>query len=288
MSVQSPGYPYNPTPSIDIGWLVRGWDQYKEKAGTWVSVMLLIGLILLLLFVGVGFLTGFAQYIIAMFQATLHSAGAQHPPNLRLTGPQVGGQLLFSLLVGVLTYLGLGCYYRLALSQLRGEPVGVGTAFAALRSALPLAVVGAAVQFLPLIGAAIQSLSSLGGAMVALALLGYYLFAFLGLIVQGLFMFAPLLVLDRSLGPVAALTESFQLVKSQWIMAVVFFFLGQLLAGAGGLLCGVGTLVTYPLFILGVTIAYLTLSNPPAPVVPDYGQPAPGVWPPPPGSNPQW
>ncbi len=266
MSVPAPGYPHNWTPQIDIGWLVRGWDSFKEKAGTWVAVMLLVGLVLAPFLVGLAFLTGYAQYMIATFQTILHGTPAP-PQTFSIMIRRTGGDLLFSLLAGAMGYLGFGCYYRLALSQLRSEPVNVGTAFSALRSALPLLVVGVAVQVMYVIGS--------------------YLCLLPGLIVQGLFMFAPLLVLDRGLGPVSALAESFSLVKSQWVMAAVFYFLGQLLAGVGGLLLGVGAFITYPLFILGVTIAYLTFTQPPAPpAMPDYGQAVPGVWPPPPGSSP--
>ena len=261
----SQGYGYQPP--IDIGWLTRGWDVYKAQAGTWIAVMLLVGLILLPVIVLAAFATGYAQFLIN----TIHATQTGVPPQTGLSSliNQYASQALFSIVIGGPAYVGLGCYYCLALAQLRGEPVSVGTAFSAFRSVLPLLLAGFVVQFVVLIGS--------------------YLCVLPGLIAQGLFMFVPLLIVDRKVGPIAALTESVSLVRSQWLMAVVFFFLGQLLGGVGGLLCGVGAFVTYPLFLLGVATAYLALAYPSPPVNPSYGQASAGVWPPPPqAAPPSW
>jgi hypothetical protein len=224
------------------------------------------------LWVGIAFATGVARDFVATFHDAMrgitykqHGADAVAQQGIR--------QIVFGLLVGGLGTIGLGCYYRLALNQLRGEKASVGIAFSSLRLAMPLFVVGVVMEVPEAITGAVQLLSPIG----------YYLLLLPTWIIQGLLMFVVPLVVDRNLGPVAALTESITLLKRQWIMATVFFFLGQIFGAIGALFCGVGALVTYPLFILGVTIAYLNFTSPPTPpVLPDYGQPMPGVWPPPP------
>ncbi len=66
-------------------------------------------------------------------------------------------------------------------------------------------------------------------------------------------------------------------------MGTAFYVVVSLLTFMGAFLCGVGLLVTCPLFFLSIAIGYLTLTQPDAAAELPAFDPAPvGVWPPPP------
>ena len=176
----------------------------------------------------------------------------------------------------------------MALRQARGEPISITGAFSAFPQALPLAVVavftaGAAV----LLEALLLGLLHLAGmpGRAAVSLVGLFA-AIPSLVLQGLLMFAPLLILDRKVGAVDAMLGSVRLLRGQWLLGVLFYFVAALIGGLGILACGIGMIATYPLFLISVAVGYLALTqqSPPPAAYPPYpsAAPAPGVWPPPP------
>jgi hypothetical protein len=77
-----------------------------------------------------------------------------------------------------------------------------------------------------------------------------------GLIVSGLFMLGIPLVVEARLPATGALIQSWNALKSQWLMATVFHFVLILLLHLGLVLCGVGILLTGPLYSLSLAILY--------------------------------
>ena len=104
-----------------------------------------------------------------------------------------------------------------------------------------------------------------------------------GLLLPGLFMFAPLLVVEAGANAPDALLGSVRLLQRRWFTGIAFYAVVSLLSFAGAFLCGIGLLATCPLFFLSITIAYLALTRPGASVEKPFFDPTPaGVWPPPP------
>jgi hypothetical protein len=77
-----------------------------------------------------------------------------------------------------------------------------------------------------------------------------------GLIVSGLFMLGIPLVVEGRLPATGALIQSWNALKSQWLMVTVFHFILTLVAFSGTFLCGIGILMTGPLYALSIAILY--------------------------------
>ncbi len=251
-------------PQIDFGAIGRAWELFKAQMGVWIGAAAVLLLISLLVGVPAAFLTGFAGHYMALMRGSHGSATPQDMLGL------FGSEALFIFIVTVVGYVLLGGAYRMALKAARGERVAVGD------------LLSISDVILPLIG--------VGLINMVCVFVGSLLCVLPGLVVAGLFMFAPLLVVDRKLGPIAAIQESINILKSQWLMATAFYFVVTLLYSFSSYLCGVGILAGFPVFVLSVALTYLALTEPRQPIVATSGfgegQAAPSVWPPPPGAGP--
>jgi hypothetical protein len=145
--------------------------------------------------------------------------------------PAIGG-LLGGLPVAIL----MAGLYKAALKHVRGEAIAVGDMFD-LKDVLG-----------PIIVAWV--LTTIGTAI------GFVLCILPGIVVNALWMFTQLLIVDKGMDGVAAMRESFNTLRGEWLMAALFLFVIFLIAAAGALACGVGILITIPIAILSITILY--------------------------------
>lgn len=130
----------------------------------------------------------------------------------------------------------MGGLYRAALKHIRGDAVQVSDLFDIGDIIGPLIVAGI------LTGIA----TSIGALLCVLPMF----------VVGGLLMFAVPMVADRGVDGVEALKASWNALKSQWLMAAVFYFVASLVGAVGALLCGVGLLFTLPIMILAIALLY--------------------------------
>ncbi len=257
-------------PRIDFGWISQAWALFRLQAGAWIGALLIYFVVISLVAVALAFATGLYAYVQTMVLAG--PTGMAHATPRE----QLLRFLPFTLVLAPLNAILLGGLYRMALRQARGEAISAGGVFSAFDTALPLLLVG---FFIAALG-------------ILLSLLLQNVATILNLLWQGLFMFAPLAIVDKKLSAPAAIVESFQLLKKQWLMTALFFLVVSIVAALGGLVCGVGILATYPLLFLSLAIGYLAFTEPGRPIgplmplSPDYGQAQPGVWPPPPSVAP--
>lgn len=86
--------------------------------------------------------------------------------------------------------------------------------------------------------------------------IGMYLCYLPGFVIGGLWMLTVPMMLDKKLGTIEALKESFKWMQPHWIMAAVLFFLISMLSGLGALACGVGILVSMPMYFAVTAIVY--------------------------------
>lgn len=186
-------------------------------------------------------------------------------PNL---GPWIGAMLSYVLIVGglevvqgvvapdnpngtpnltltywVMTFAGfvvgqffIGGLVRMAIDTVRTGRTQFGLIFSAF-DVLPA-----------LIGAGI--LTAIG------AVFGLLLCILPGLLLLGLFLFVTPLIVDQRRGALDAIGTSFNVLKPQMWMALLYFIVIGLLALSGALACGVGILVTAPLAILATAVTY--------------------------------
>ncbi len=300
MSLPENSVPYNhaPAPSggpppasagIDFGWLAQAWSLFTAQVGTWVGAMLLFFLVDAALALALSVPTG----MLATWRGIYMAVIVQKPPPVSRTPYQdfAQTQVFAVLLAACQSVLAAGAY-RMGMRQWRGEPISALGIFSAFPRALPLLVVGAAVPALTALleGAVLWLMHFSLSPAIAVSLVS--LVAWLpGLILPGLFMFAPLLVLDTGASAPAALVGSVRLLGRQWLLGVVFYIVVSLIGGLGAVVCGVGMLATYPIFLLSIAVGYLSLVYPPVPR-PVYSAPPAqaGVWPPAPQNSPppQW
>lgn len=271
-----------PTGRVDFAWLGQAWTLFTAQAGVWVGAFLLYALVGTVLWLLWAIPTG----ILDIFQQTYIAIVNHTAPHIRQQNPyyEFARNQSFSLLLAAVNSVFLAGFYRMALRQARGEPIGVAGAFSAFPQALPLAAIAVCAT-----GAAVLVEAVLLGLLHLTGVPGRQAISLVGLLVtipsialQGLLMFAPLLVLDKGASAVDAILGSVRLLKGQWLIGVFFYFVAALVGGLGALACGVGMLATYPLFLISIAVGYLAVTQPPAAYAPPSPPPAPGVWPPPP------
>ena len=277
---------------VDMGvWLGQAWALFSARPGVWMVSFLLyliLGLGLWLLWaIPTGILDTLKQSYLAVLN---HTGPPVRPPNPLA---EFAKTRLFGLVLAAANAVFFGGFYKMALRQMRGERISVGGLFSGFPQALPLAMVAVALAA----GTALLEAASLGllrllGLPPAQAVSLSNLIGVLpSLVLQAVLIFAPLLVVDRGANAAEAIKGSLRLLKGQWLIATLTYFLLALIAGLGALGCLVGMLVTYPLFLISVAVGYLAFTQPPSsapfPYPNAYGGPAPpGVWPPPPGAAP--
>ena len=269
------------TGRVDFGWLGQAWTLLWARPGVWIPAFLLyllISLVLWLLWaIPSGTLATLQQTYLSIVTHTVPPSRALHPYE------DFAQNQVFALFLAGVNTLFYGGFYRMALRQMRGEPISVAGLFSAFPSALPLLMVGIAVP---------AALGLLEGVLIwllhrtlpsaAAISTASMIVIFPNLVLAGLVMFAPLLVLDTGANAAEALLGSVRLLRGQWLMGVLFYIVAAFLGGIGALACGVGMLVTYPLFLISLTVGYVALTQPPWLAAPEISAPEPGVWPPPP------
>ncbi len=283
---------YGPmTGRVDIGgWLGQAWTLFTAQATVWIVTFVLYLVIGLTLWVLWAIPTGILDTIQQTYSAILHHT----TPHVRPQNPymEFAKTRVFSLLLAGVNAIFFGGLYKMALRQARGEPISVAGLFSGFPQALPLLMVAVAVSGgVALLEGACLGLLHLAHVPVTLAAsLSSLLIVLPTLVVQGLLMFAPLLIVDKGVGAGEAIQGSLRLVRDQWVMAVLAYFVLALIGGLGVIACGVGMLATYPVFLISIAAGYLALTQPPPPAsYPAYNPyPAPqaGVWPPPPSPPP--
>jgi hypothetical protein len=269
------------TGRVDFGWLGQAWTLLWARPGVWITAFLLyllIGIVLWLLW-------AIPSGTLAMLQQTYLSIIYHTAPPLRTQHPYqdfAQNQVFSFLLAGVNTLFYAG-FYRMALRQMRGERISVAGIFSAFPLALPLLMVGIAMPVvLALLEAVLAWLLHWTLAPSIVITIVSEIVILPSLILQALVMFAPLLVVDTGANAADALLGSVRLLRGQWFLGILFYFVATLVGVAGGLVCGVGMLVSYPLFLLSIAVGYFALTQPTSNTSFEMPAPDPGVWPPPP------
>jgi len=208
-------------PQVRFAVIGEAWQLYKRHWGVWSLAMLIV-------LVGNVILTG-AIYSVLGIHDRGHHGGFRWP----ITPVHGVVQYLVSF---VITGFFLAGMIRMASNQIRGRAPRVEDLFGITDVWLDV-VLGSV-----LYGAAI--------------FVGAWFFLIPGLIAAGVFMFTLPLVVEGKLPATGAMIQSWHTLKSQWLTATIFQFVLFLVAGAGALLCGIGLLLTGPLYCLSIAILY--------------------------------
>ncbi len=203
-------------PVISFDAISDAWNLFRADIAVWIGVSFLL----------LATHTAFTFWF--LFTLPDPATGRQFNPLFWLA-------LVLFALVGTFIHGGM---FRIALGQIRSGRARFGDLWSSIDS-LPTLLV---VTFLEVLAI------GLGACFCLLP----------GLILMGLLIFAAPLVVDphKRMGVMASLSTSFEVLKPQMWMAVAFALVCYLLANAGQALCGIGVLVTMPLFYLSMTVAY--------------------------------
>ncbi|MEI6915732.1 MAG: hypothetical protein WCL39_11415 [Armatimonadota bacterium] len=224
MSLPNPpisGYP-TPRPSvIRFEAIGDAWHFFAAEWQTWV-VSTLIGLLVM---AGI---------------PTAAAIGMILPP--ALTHREPSPELMFGMfLVIALCALLLGPWimagwYKMAANQIRGIPISIADTFS--HGELIPKMLGVCILY---------------WFSMMVGFLGCCIGAY---VVGGLLMLAMPLAVDQPLGVLECLSQSFEKLKKDWLMATLFYLVVSMLGGMGAYVCYVGLLVTYPLMFLSIAILY--------------------------------
>jgi hypothetical protein len=216
------------TSEVRWEWIGEGWQMFAAQWQTWVLIMLAY----------LGVMLAVLAPIYALMVALIFNL----PPEELQEGPPAAIFIFYPLIFGVmsvvLSYL-MGGLFRTAFKQLRGETISVRDLFSGGDC------------FGKMLGAFVL-LWIMGAIGLALCLIP-------ALVVAGLFLFTLPLVAERGLGPLEALRTSMEKTKGNLLMFSLFAVVLYLIAAAGGMLCGVGALITYPVVFATMAVAYRDL-----------------------------
>lgn len=202
-----------------------GWKKFTENAWAFISLVLVVAAISL-----VGALVVFIAILPAMTDST--------------AGTIIGAITFTVAIVAVIvvSFIVQGGVYRAGLAVTRGEAPRLGM----LTETTNL---GTYILTVILVG------------LVTLA--GTILCIIPGLIAAVVFAFAPLIALDKGVGPTEAMRRSYELVRANLGPTVITLLLAYAVYYVGTLACYVGVLVSIPIALVMLTYSYRVLEGEP-------------------------
>jgi hypothetical protein len=206
-------------PRIRFEAIGGAWSLYQQQMGMWVLVSLIVVLI------GV-VINGAIARIVGGVPEELSLVSLLFAPSW----------LLANIIQSIVTHTLTGAAFNVAIKHVRGQGVRVDYLTEVVS-----------------IGDKLLLVSVIVGAATGVAEMFCILPTF---VVGGLLMFAIPLVVDKKAEPLDAVRQSFDMLKSQWLMATLFYFVAAIIGFAGIILCGVGAILTLPMFWLSIALLY--------------------------------
>jgi hypothetical protein len=211
-------------PTVQLGSIGEAWRLYRRHWGVW-SLTMLVSIVGAAIGEGVGTLLLRAASI-GMLGGLVGLGNSGFP-------------ILPAILGTIIAGFFLGGMIRMAVNQVRGRQPHLGDLLSITDVWFDLA---------------------LGSGLLGLFLfVGWHLLVVPGLIVGGLLMFMYPLIVDGRLPATGAIIQSYHALKSQWLIATVVHLAVATVAGLGGLLGGIGLVVTGPLYALSIAVMYRDL-----------------------------
>ncbi len=212
-------------PRVRFSAIGEAWGLFRQHMGVWILAVL----------IQLACYAGVAALATATIGPPLATQFKRARPILETT-VKPGPNLAHSLVVTIVNGFFIGGMFRMACNQLRGRQIHILDLFAVSD------VLGRLILACFLYG--------------LLTFVGFMICFIPGLIASGLMMFTIPLVVDGRLSATEAITRSARALKDQWVLATLFHLVAVFIAGLGSLLCGVGFLLTVPLYPLSIAILY--------------------------------
>ncbi len=220
---------------IDIAWLGECWNILKSRMGEYIAMGLVAGVI------------GMVVYFVLRIPMEI-VFGLSNPSSTEAMFGLLGMGLFVSLFATAisqgLTFVlsaGLMIY---TLKLLRGEPARFEDLFIGFKNFGAYFIAGI--------------IYGIGTTLAMYCCCIPYFF------VAGALMFIAPLIYDRNLSAIEAIKTSFEILKPQFLMAAVYFLVSLLFAAVGFIACGIGILVTFPIFYIAPALAYHKIMGSPS------------------------
>jgi hypothetical protein len=208
-------------PLIQFGVIGEAWRLYKRHWFVWSLAMLIV-------------MTGYG--IISAGLLALLDVDRLHGPGGFRVFLNPRGHVLQFLVSNIVSSFFLGGMIRMANNQLRGRIPRIENLFSVTDVWFDLILV-----------------ALLNGVATVI---GYMFFVIPGFIVSGLLMLAIPLVVEGGMPATGGLIQSWNALKSQWLVATLFHIVLIAVVLSGLVLCGVGIVLTGPLYALAISILY--------------------------------
>jgi len=137
--------------------------------------------------------------------------------------------------------------YMMVFKKIRGEEVAIGDVFQGFQKFGAAFVVYLVVG----IGAAVVSV-----VLQLIPVIGQIASALVGFVIGAVIFYTWQLIAEREIGPIDAISTSLEKTKPDFVMYCVCALVYGLVNMAGGIVCGIGALVTTPLVIAAMALAY--------------------------------
>lgn len=236
---------YGGPPPGGSGWdvgsaLSYGWNKFQANVGQ-IIVAALALIVAMAVLGGIGF---------GILAAATSDYECTYDPDTFSTECDGGT----SFILGIILY-GL----IVALIMIAAQVIGAGL----IRASLDIT------EGKPFLTSTVFKFDKIGSVIVtsliiaAATFVGTILCYLPGLIVGFFTSYSLYFVMDKGLAPVDAIKASVNLVKDNLGTALIWYIVGGLVAGAGAIACGVGLLVTIPIFLIGTAFTYKHLTGQP-------------------------
>ncbi|WP_422925801.1 hypothetical protein [Singulisphaera sp. PoT] len=213
-------HPYR-VPKVRFDAISEAWELYKQAWITWTLIALVVIVAYALINTALAGIFGIPKPV--------------NPGGFKFV-IRPGARPFHAIIVMIVTGFLVGPMIRIACKQVRGIPIQFDELFN-ISDVFANLIVGS-------ILAGLAVLVGLGCCVVP------------GLVIAGLLMFTLPLIVDGGLSPTQAIGQSFQALKGQWLQATLLHLVISFLASLGAACCGVGVLVTAPLYSLTVAVLY--------------------------------
>ncbi len=261
------GAAYPPPGRVNYGWIGEAFNLFGKAAGVWILGVLIYGIIN-------NVVNGIIVHTLpnpsyaappGAFGQSQFQFGIQYGTNSNVTPL---GQALGLLFAWLFSSFQAASLYRVALKQVRGQPVAFGDLFSG--------------------GPCFGNILLLNLILVALYAAGIVALC-VGALVVGAFVLPATAIAADGRSAAQALSESVAGMKKDWLAAAAFLVVYGLVMLASVIPCGLGLFVTIPMvYLIGVLVYRDMVGMPGASQgISAYGAPsALGVWPPAPGTWP--
>lgn len=218
--------PFGRPPGVYIDAIGDAWKLVRSDLASWIGATMLSGVV------------AAPFYFLAIWASLTYAPNAGVLPTEDFGGFLTANlsQLAFNLPFSLMAYvLGAGMA-NMAVRQVYGEPISPTTVFLAFR------------RFPSLVGTNLL--------FMILMYAGFLLCIVPGLYLMGALAFAQLIAMNRNQGPVEAIRESYQTLKGHAWMMMLLLIISGIVSGIGAIACGVGLLVTIPIYHAVVGLHY--------------------------------